>query len=61
MQKVSSKKMSHQEAERYRHKVQDAVMYQHKNGTVYVVKSPEEDVFGVAEYVGEDVSILKRG
>lgn len=65
MQQVSSKKMSHTQAIDYREKVQDAVMYQHRNGSIYVLPSPDdvEHVVGVHApvYVTEDANLLLIG
>lgn len=61
MQQVS-KRMSHKEAKQYRDMVEDAVMYQHRNGAVYVIPSTDEAEYYAMEdkpfYVTDDSNAL---
>jgi hypothetical protein len=65
MQKISARKMNHQEAKEYRDRAQDAVMYQHRNGAIYRVPAPDEieheGIKDEAQYVTDDPNELLIG
>ena len=65
MQKVSTKKMSHKDAKEYREQVQDDLMYQHKNGAIYLLNTKEDNDYWGREdkprLYSMDTNILQIG